>query len=125
MGPSPRLPDLTPADAGRVFVMRQGSTRLLVVPVGRQDPIVSGAAVTLAPGDDGRGDGAHSMGRYRVEAVEIGRATIRLGATEWRIVVRGEPRPVEQTRDDTDDGWGERSSGHSRTWWEEQRPPHW
>ncbi|MEO7070369.1 MAG: hypothetical protein ABI131_07750 [Nostocoides sp.] len=35
------------------------------------------------------------------------------------------PRP-EQTRDDTDAGWGERraESGHDR-WLREQRPPHW
>ena len=33
---------------------------------------------------------------------------------------------VEQTRDDTDAGWGERSdeSAHDR-WLQEQRPPHW
>ncbi len=32
----------------------------------------------------------------------------------------------EQTRDDTDAGWGERrdESGHDR-WLREQRPPHW
>ena len=34
-------------------------------------------------------------------------------------------RPPEQTRDDTDAGWGERSeqSAHDR-WLQEQRPPH-
>ena len=35
-------------------------------------------------------------------------------------------RPVEQTRDDTDAGWGERprDSAHDH-WLEENRPPHW
>lgn len=35
-------------------------------------------------------------------------------------------RPPEQTRDDTDIGWGERGdeSEHER-WLLEQRPPHW
>lgn len=125
MGPSARLPDLTPADAGRAFVMRRGSTRHLVVPDGSQEPRVSGVAVTLAPVDGARAEGTPSPRRYRVEAVETGRATIRLEESEWRVVVRGERRPVEQTRDDTDQGWGERRSGHSRSWWEEQRPPHW
>lgn len=36
------------------------------------------------------------------------------------------PARPEQTRDDTDAGWGERrdESGHDR-WLQEQRPPHW
>lgn len=40
-----------------------------------------------------------------------------------RRVVR---RPPEQTTDDTDAGWGERTeeSAHDR-WLQEQRPPHW
>lgn len=35
-------------------------------------------------------------------------------------------RPPDQTRDDTDAGWGEYAdrSAHDR-WLEEQRPPHW
>jgi hypothetical protein len=37
--------------------------------------------------------------------------------------VRSKP---EQTRDDTDAGWGERSSeGSHDQWLQEQRPPHW
>lgn len=39
-----------------------------------------------------------------------------------------EPAPApEQTRDDTDEGWGEvpgRDGGHD-DWLREQRPPHW
>jgi hypothetical protein len=35
-----------------------------------------------------------------------------------------DPRLGESTRDDTDEGWGERSSV-SDDWWREQRPPHW
>ncbi|MDO5628296.1 MAG: hypothetical protein Q4G43_08250 [Mobilicoccus sp.] len=45
-----------------------------------------------------------------------------------------EPAPdrndLEQTRDDTDEGWGERrddsesADAHDR-WLQEQRPPHW
>ncbi len=45
-----------------------------------------------------------------------------------RRIVRGRKRKAkpDQTRDDTDEGWGERSddAAHDR-WLREQRPPHW
>lgn len=105
--------------------MRTGSVRSLVVPDGRGVPEVSDAAVRVVPEPDSLPGGAGSTRRFRVEALEPGPATIRLGRTEWGILVRGEPRGLDQTRDDTDEGWGDGGSGHSRTWWEEQRPPHW
>ncbi|MCA1781829.1 MAG: hypothetical protein LC679_06535, partial [Intrasporangiaceae bacterium] len=73
----------------------------------------------------GQSDGAGTVRRYRLEALAAGTATIRSGDVEWRIEVRGPAHTVEQTRDDTDEGWGDAGSRHSRTWWEEQRPPHW
>lgn len=36
----------------------------------------------------------------------------------------GEPVLPEQTRDDTDRGWGEHSDSRDE-WLREQRPPHW
>jgi aminoglycoside phosphotransferase (APT) family kinase protein len=45
-----------------------------------------------------------------------------------RRSVRGRKRKAkpDQTRDDTDEGWGERpdDAAHER-WLREQRPPHW
>ena len=39
---------------------------------------------------------------------------------------RGRSAPVEQTRDDTDEGWGERGEDDaSARWLRENRPPHW
>jgi hypothetical protein len=36
------------------------------------------------------------------------------------------PRKAEQSRDDTDEGWGERGDGDaSARWLRENRPPHW
>lgn len=32
---------------------------------------------------------------------------------------------LDQTRDDTDAGWGERPQDRTDRWWREQRPPHW
>lgn len=48
------------------------------------------------------------------------------GAAEDAQPSSGRRRPPEQTRDDTDAGWGEYAdrSAHDR-WLEEQRPPHW
>lgn len=40
------------------------------------------------------------------------------------VARRGRRRP-EQTRDDTDAGWGEGAGGRSEEWYREQRPPHW
>ena len=35
-------------------------------------------------------------------------------------------RPVEQTKDDTDEGWGERGDDDATgRWLRENRPPHW
>jgi hypothetical protein len=36
----------------------------------------------------------------------------------------GEPMLPEQTRDDTDRGWGEHAGGND-DWLIEERPPHW
>jgi hypothetical protein len=47
-------------------------------------------------------------------------------ARQRRLRGRKVRRPLEQSSDDTDEGWGERrdSSAHDR-WLQEQRPPHW
>ncbi|HEY2670395.1 MAG TPA: hypothetical protein VGJ07_08475 [Rugosimonospora sp.] len=37
----------------------------------------------------------------------------------------GEPMLPEQTRDDTDRGWGEQHAGGNDDWLIEERPPHW
>ena len=123
-----RLPDLTVADAGRRFIMRPGSRRYLVL---------SEADVV---GEDSAGDGPQAEGpvrvqglpagaagnsRYEIEALERGRATVRLGEREWTFEIRGPRHTPEQTRDDTDAGWGEQGEGYSAQWWQEQRPPHW
>lgn len=132
MTPTPRLSELTVADAGRSFVMRPGSVRLLLLPVDLGEPVVSGPVQVTpeAPGESGQDeaqDGWQAVGerRYRVEALDRGSAVITAGPASWSIDVRGARNVPEQTRDDTDAGWGERESGHPRTWWEEQRPPHW
>jgi hypothetical protein len=48
------------------------------------------------------------------------------GARQRRVRGRKAKRAPEQTKDDTDAGWGERTemSAHDR-WLQEQRPPHW
>ena len=48
------------------------------------------------------------------------------GARRRRLRGRRAVRPAEQTKDDTDVGWGERRNDdeHDR-WLQEQRPPHW
>lgn len=39
---------------------------------------------------------------------------------------RHTPRTVDQTKDDTDEGWGERGdAGAAARWLRENRPPHW
>ena len=47
-------------------------------------------------------------------------------ARQRRVRGRKAKRAPEQTKDDTDAGWGERTeqSAHDR-WLQEQRPPHW
>lgn len=120
---TPRLSDLTLADAGRSFVMRPGSVRALLIPAELGEPDVSGP-VQVTPEGSGH-DCSAGFWRYRVEAVERGSAVITAGQARWSIEVRGARQAPEQTRDDTDTGWGERDSGHSATWWKEQRPPHW
>lgn len=134
MTPIPRLTDVTLADAGRSFVMRPGSARWLLVPVELGEPVVSGpVGVTeeaprlsaQEPQISAPGLPAPGQRRYRVEAMGRGSAVITAGPARWSIEVRGARQVPEQTRDDTDAGWGERGSGHRRTWWEEQRPPHW
>jgi hypothetical protein len=119
----PRLSDLSVVEAGRTFVMRPGSQRLLVLGATEPAPTISGESSVvgleaLEPEDAGGR-------RYRVRALERGRATITSGAAEGHIEVRGTPSSPAQTRDDTDSGWGEHDSGLSQRWWEEQRPPHW
>jgi hypothetical protein len=48
------------------------------------------------------------------------------GARKRRALRRKAKRAPEQTKDDTDEGWGEYGDGsaHDR-WLHEQRPPHW
>lgn len=105
--------------------MRPGSVRALIIPAGPESPPVTAGPVTLVAEDQDGSDSAGPVRRYRLEALAPGSATIRLGAAEWQIDVRAPVRPAEPTRDDTDAGWGDAGSGHSRDWWEEQRPPHW
>lgn len=120
---TPRLSDLTLADAGRSFIMRPGSVRALVLPAELAGPEVSGP-VRVTPEESAQG-WSGELRRYRVEAMNRGSAVICAGDARWQIEVRGARLVPEQTRDDTDAGWAEHGSGHSRTWWEEQRPPHW
>ncbi|MGA8046587.1 MAG: hypothetical protein WCA30_10020 [Dermatophilaceae bacterium] len=124
MSPTPRLPDLGPADAGRTFVMRPGSQRMLLLEQA-SPPTVHGEDGVIRVLEQSEREGTHNGCRYRVEAVGSGRVTIRSGEAEWHIEVRGASQPTEQTRDDTDSGWGESESTMSQRWWEEQRPPHW
>ena len=134
MTPTPRLSELTVADAGRSFLMRPGSVRHLLVPIELGEPSVSGPVQVTSEARGGSVQDAwtdetkaEAMGerRYRVEALRRGGAVPTAGPASWSIAVRGTRNVPEQTRDDTDAGWGERGSGHPRTWWEEQRPPHW
>lgn len=120
---TPRLSDLTLADAGRSFIMRSGSARSLVLPAEVAEPEVSGP-VSVTP-DGSAQESSSGLRHYRVLAVARGSAVITAGDARWVIEVRGPRQSLEQTLDDTDVGWGERGSGHSRAWWEEQRPPHW
>ena len=123
-----RLPDLTLADAGRTFVMAAGSMRRLVLPSTYPERPVATGAVRIGAECDTGVDAAGTVTRYRVEALEVGTGTIAAGRATWVIEVRDRPSqsaPPEQTRDDTDAGWGERRAGHTSQWWQEQRPPHW
>lgn len=63
--------------------------------------------------------------RLVITAQARGSATVQVGQMRWDLVIRGAAHTAEQTRDDTDVGWGESRSGHSAAWWQEQRPPHW
>lgn len=136
MSSSPRLPDLTAADASRRFVLRPGSTRLLVL--GSDAPVVPGEAGPSADGAEVSWEGPvevreqptrpeepAGMRRFAITACQRGAAVVRVGEMRWEFEIRGAGHTPEQTRDDTDAGWGESRSGHSRSWWEEQRPPHW
>ncbi|WP_156971496.1 hypothetical protein [Knoellia sinensis] len=81
--------------------------------VKRPDPDPSEAAPSEA--DSAKGDAAEATARAASEAG--GRHT------------GGKPRPkrrVDQTTDDTDEGWGEqRDREASARWLRENRPPHW
>lgn len=105
--------------------MRPGSVRALVLPSGAPVPVVDAPSGALRVEREVVRAGEGAVQRYRVAALAVGAATIRVGGDEWRIEVRGAPQSVEQTRDDTDAGWGDAGRAHSRSWWEEQRPPHW
>jgi len=120
-----RLPDFTLADTGRTFVMRPGSVRRLVLPATYEERPIATGAVRIAAECDTGVDAAGVVTRYRVEALESGTGTIEAGRATWRIEVRSGPTQPEQTRDDTDAGWGERRAEHTSQWWQEQRPPHW
>lgn len=105
--------------------MRPGSHRLLLLDGAAARPTVEGETGVVQLGEETQSVRADGRRGYLVQAVGRGRATVRSGDTQWHIEVRGASRKPEQTRDDTDSGWGEDASGRSQRWWEEQRPPHW
>lgn len=125
MTPRPRLPDLTIADAGKRFVMRPGSVRTLLILVGSEGPEAAGPVRVEGPLTDEASRMSGALRRYRVVAVERGSASVTVGETTWSFEVRGPRLVPDQTSDDTDAGWGESHSGHTRAFWDEQRPPHW
>lgn len=124
MSPTPSLPDIGIADVGRTFVMRPGSQRALLVDKAMPPPRIVGedGVVEVDTEVAGAPDGPR---RLSLRAVRPGHVTIRSGDAEWHIEIRGAAQRPEQTRDDTDHGWGDADSGRSQQWWEEQRPPHW
>ncbi|KAB7743464.1 hypothetical protein GA707_12635 [Nostocoides sp. F2B08] len=124
MSPTPSLPDIGLADVGRTFVMRPGSQRVLVLDRAAPAPTVVGDDGVVEVDSEGAGSPAGPR-RLRLQAVGSGRVTIRSGDAEWHVEVRRATGPPEQTRDDTDQGWGDGDAGRSQRWWEEQRPPHW
>lgn len=120
-----RLPDLTLADAGRTFVMRPGSTRRLVLPAQFPERPSATGVLSLSAECEAGVDAAGALIRFELTALVPGSGMITAGDATWHIEVRGEQATPEQTRDDTDAGWGERQAGHTSQWWQEQRPPHW
>ena len=124
MSPTPSLPEIGVADIGRTFVMRPGSRRALAIDAGASPVTVLGddGVVEVHPEADEVEPG---LRRFILVAIGRGRVTIRSGDAEWHFEVRGASHRPEQTRDDTDTGWGESDPGMSQRWWEEQRPPHW
>jgi hypothetical protein len=93
------------------------------------------AETAKAASGEGLGEGhvETAIAAGREQATELGEQTAPAegGAVSDESTPTEPARPqvkpgVEQTRDDTDAGWGERSdeSAHDR-WLQEQRPPHW
>ena len=81
----------------------------------RNEPVVDDASVAAGPADESP---AHeTLADQQPTAV---------GADDAEAAPARRRRPPDQTRDDTDAGWGEYAdrSAHDR-WLEEQRPPHW
>jgi hypothetical protein len=105
--------------------MPPGSVRSLVVPAQGAQPRVVQGPVALTSVDPAAPDAAGAARRYRLEALAAGGATVECGAARWHLLIRGAAEPPEQTRDDTGTGWGDDAHGIPRTWWEDQRPPHW
>lgn len=109
--------------------MRPGSERTLLVLAGKDVPHADGPIRIEGPISEGSLTQANriagALRRYRVVALERGSATITLGDVQWKFEVRGPRLASDQTSDDTDSGWGENPSGHTRAFWEEQQPPHW
>lgn len=105
--------------------MRPGSQRVLLLEPQASSPTVRGDDGVIRVLQQSEAGWTHGGRGYLVEALAPGRATVTSGDAEWHIEVRGGRPAPEQTRDDTDSGWGESDSGMSQRWWEEQRPPHW
>ncbi|HEX5522939.1 MAG TPA: DNA helicase, partial [Pedococcus sp.] len=90
------------------------------------------AAAGAEPAEDAAGDTAEDTGEDTVEGSAEDAVAEPAGAGQGnearkRRLVRRRPKVApEQTRDDTDAGWGEfaDTSAHDR-WLQEQRPPHW
>lgn len=79
------------------------------------------------PGPDG--EAAAELGKTEAsDGVEASRQAEDAKRAEVPRKVGGRHRgaAVEQTKDDTDEGWGERGDDDaSARWLEENRPPHW
>lgn len=77
------------------------------------------------PGEEGPREAA-SGGPVSSTDRSAGADATSQGDTSDAAPARPGPAAVEQTTDDTDEGWGERRDGDaSARWLRENRPPHW
>jgi hypothetical protein len=92
------------------------------------------AAAASAPGPAPRASDSGAGGSGADEAAAVAgvddsgefQPTPDEGARKRRALRRKAKRAPEQTKDDTDEGWGEhRDQGAHDQWLHEQRPPHW